>query len=496
MKTRYLIVKMEKSFLTLIKGIMLLALFAVFFFIFSFQIPQLASLNRTSIVSYITFFISVFAFIRIYGGFPIGQRHTEDIRNSAILGTLMGDVITFIIVYVMGISSSQFSAYAKSVPGPVQAVPFSKFIAHYFIHKILPGIVLLLIVILIQILVIRIFARVANTLYFKLNPPKRTLIIYQNESDLPMIFAKIKKYSHRWNVQEIISFDDPEIKKRIRGNETVFLCDMPKSARDDIITYCYKHNKDIYISPDVSDIILNNSIRFVVDDTTMFASTTSGMSFEQLVIKRICDILFSIVFIILSSPFMIISAIAVKCYDRGPVFYKQERLTKDGRKFNVLKFRSMIVNAEKETGAMIAKENDDRITPVGKILRRFRLDELPQLFNILFGDMSVVGPRPERMEIAEEYEKDLPEFRYRLKVKAGLTGLAQIMSKYNTTPKDKLVLDLQYIEQYSIWLDIKLILQTLIVFLKSDSTEGSKQPDEDAITFIKHEFNSKDKKLK
>lgn len=490
MKARYLIMRMEKTFLFLSKALMMLVLFAVFFGVFSFQIPQLLSLNRTAIVSYITFFVSVFAFIRIYGGFPIGQRHTEDIRNSAILGTLMGDLITFIIVYVMGISSSQFSAYTHSVPGPVRPVPFSEFIRHYFINQVIPGIGLFLVAIFIQILVIRCFSRIANTIYFKINPPKSTLIIYQKESDLTTMITKIKKYSHRWNIRQIVSYDDLKLRNFIRHNETIFLCDIPKDDRDRIITYCYKHNRDIYISPNVSDIILNSSIRFVVDDTTMFASTTRGMSFEQLVLKRIGDILFSVIFLILTSPFMIGSAIAIKCYDHGPVFYKQARLTKNGREFQVLKFRSMIVNAEKETGAMIAKENDDRITPVGKFLRRFRLDELPQLFNILFGDMSVVGPRPERMEIAEEYEKDLPEFRYRLKVKAGLTGLAQIMSKYNTTPKDKLTLDLQYIEQYSIWLDIKLILQTLIVFLKSDSTEGSHEVDENEITFLKHEIHS------
>ena len=150
----------------------------------------------------------------------------------------------------------------------------------------------------------------------------------------------------------------------------------------------------------------------------------------------------------------------------------------------------MIVNAEKNTGATIAQKNDSRITPVGKILRRFRIDELPQLFNIFKGDMSVVGPRPERMEIAEKYKKNLPEFQYRLKVKAGLTGLAQIMSKYNTTPKDKLTLDISYIQQYSLWLDIKIILQTLIVFLKSDSTEGSKELPKDITDFVEKELKN------
>ena len=165
-------------------------------------------------------------------------------------------------------------------------------------------------------------------------------------------------------------------------------------------------------------------------------------------------------------------------------------LRKTNREFNVLKFRSMIVNAEKNTGATIAQKNDSRITPIGKILRRFRIDELPQLFNIFKGDMSVVGPRPERMEIAEKYKQNLPEFQYRLKVKAGLTGLAQIMSKYNTTPKDKLTLDISYIQQYSLWLDIKIILRTLIVFLKSDSTEGSKELPKDITDFVENELKN------
>ena len=119
-----------------------------------------------------------------------------------------------------------------------------------------------------------------------------------------------------------------------------------------------------------------------------------------------------------------------------------------------------------------ATSDDDRITSVGKVLRKLRIDELPQILNILKGDMSTVGPRPEMLKNVCDYTEALPEFAYRLRVKAGLTGYAQIAGKYNTSPKDKLILDLMYIENYSIWRDIKLILQTLIVFFKSDSTEA------------------------
>ena len=182
---------------------------------------------------------------------------------------------------------------------------------------------------------------------------------------------------------------------------------------------------------------------------------------------------------------MLIIAILIKIYDRGPVLFKQKRLTKHEKEFNLLKFRSMRLNAEKETGVTLAAENDVRITPVGRFLRRFRLDELPQLLNILKGDLSLVGPRPERKEYITEFEKRLPEFKYRLKVKAGLTGLAQINGKYNTKPKDKLALDLCYIEKYSIWLDLKIILKTLIVFLKPESTEGKKPINQSLIDYAK-----------
>ena len=150
----------------------------------------------------------------------------------------------------------------------------------------------------------------------------------------------------------------------------------------------------------------------------------------------------------------------------------QKRLTIDGRVFEVYKFRSMIVDAEKDGVARLASKNDNRITPIGKFIRAVRLDELPQLLNILKGDMSIVGPRPERPEIAKEYEKTMPEFAYRLKVKAGLTGYAQILGKYNTTPRDKLLLDMMYIEKYSLFLDIKLMLMTIKILFMSESTEG------------------------
>ena len=199
-----------------------------------------------------------------------------------------------------------------------------------------------------------------------------------------------------------------------------------------------------------------------------------GIASESLALKRCVDILLSGCLLLLFSPVMLITALAIKVCDRGPVFYRQERLTLEGKIFRIYKFRSMRIDAEKDGVARLATMHDERITAVGKWIRRWRLDELPQLLNVLKGEMSMVGPRPERPEIAAEYQSWMPEFSYRLKVKAGITGYAQILGRYDTTPYDKLLLDLMYIEGYSLFLDIKLILMTLKVLFWPESSAGIK----------------------
>jgi exopolysaccharide biosynthesis polyprenyl glycosylphosphotransferase len=235
--------------------------------------------------------------------------------------------------------------------------------------------------------------------------------------------------------------------------------------RNDYLKFCFDHSIRAYIAPKISDIIIRGADDIRLFDTPLLLCRNYGLDFEARFFKRIFDIFASLIGIILLSPVMLISAIAVKLCDGGPVLYKQKRLTIDDKEFYVLKFRSMIVNAEKDGKARLASEEDDRITPVGKVLRKFRLDELPQLFNILKGEMSVVGPRPERPELSEEYKKDMPEFGFRLKVKAGLTGYAQVTGVYDTTPYDKLKMDLMYIENYSMRMDLQIILMTIKTML-------------------------------
>lgn len=209
-------------------------------------------------------------------------------------------------------------------------------------------------------------------------------------------------------------------------------------------------------------------------------SRNRGLPIEQRFVKRAMDIVLSLIAIVISSPVLLLIGLSIKLYDRGPVFYTQERLTRDGEVFRIIKFRSMRMDSERE-GAQLARKDDDRITPVGRIIRRTHFDELPQIFNILKGEMSFVGPRPEREIIAKEYEMVIPEFSFRLKVKAGLTGYAQIYGKYNTTPYDKLKLDLTYIENYSFWLDIKLMLMTFKIIFQKENTEGIDKKQKTAI---------------
>ena len=243
-------------------------------------------------------------------------------------------------------------------------------------------------------------------------------------------------------------------------------------ARNKILKFCFGKSIRIYVMPKISDVLIKGADQIHLFDTPILLIREYELKFEERFVKRLLDILISFLLIILTSPFMLLTAIAIKVYDRGPVFYKQIRCTRDCRDFAIIKFRSMRVDAEKDGVARLAQKNDNRITPVGKFIRMTRLDELPQLFNIFKGDMSFIGPRPERPEIMQQYLQDMPEFIYRTKVKAGLAGYAQVYGKYNTTPYDKLKLDLFYIENYSLWLDLKLMLLTLKIVFKPESTEG------------------------
>ena len=312
-----------------------------------------------------------------------------------------------------------------------------------------------------------------TTVYHKLYAPHDMLLIYGHKRGVSL---KIKMDSRKdkYNISKLISAEEgyEAIINEIPKHDAVILNDVPAELRNDILKFCYQYRVRTYVAPKLTDVMLRGARNITLFDTPLLLVKGTGLTPAQRVAKRTMDILLGSVALIIAAIPMLVVALAIKLEDGGPVFFRQKRMTRGGREFDILKFRSMIVDAEKYSGAVLAAGDDPRITKVGKIIRATRLDELPQIINIVKGDMSIVGPRPERKVIADEYCKDIPEFAYRLKVRGGLTGYAQIYGKYNTSAYDKLRLDLMYIENYSLLLDIKLIILTLRIIFSKDSTEG------------------------
>lgn len=378
---------------------------------------------------------------RNFSGFKVTYLKTLELFGSQVLGVLGTNIIAYILIAFIG-------------RGRLDLKP-------------------MLILTVIQIVFAFLWSYCFNVIFTKLYPPRRMIIVYGNVNARELVL-KMSNRQDKYMICSSISCDEDleVIKEQILKHEAVIISDVPSDLRNKLLKFTLDKSIRTYINPKLSDIIIRGAEDFHLFDTPLLLSRNDGLTFEQKILKRLTDLVLSTVALIIASPFMLLTALAIKIYDRGPVLYSQERLTIDGKVFKVYKFRSMIVNAEKDGVAQLASKKDDRITPVGKVIRKLRIDELPQLFNIFRGDMSFVGPRPERPELSEKYEETMPEFRYRLKVKAGLTGYAQVMGKYNTTPYDKLKLDLMYIEHQSITLDFKIILMTIKTCLMPTATEG------------------------
>lgn len=314
-----------------------------------------------------------------------------------------------------------------------------------------------------------------NLIYIKHQSPRDILLVYGNDGSLEL-GKKMSVRGDKYHIKESVSVKEgfEHICDRIKNHDSVLLNDVPAQIRNDILKYCYTNAIRVYATPKLSDIIMSGADEINLFDTPLRLIKGNGLTLEQRFVKRAMDIILCSIAMIVAAPIMLIVSIAIKLEDGGPVFFTQKRATINGKTFDILKFRSMIVDAEKFGEVIPATDRDPRITKVGNVIRATRIDELPQILNILKGEMSIVGPRPERVEHVEKYSKDIPEFSYRLKVKGGLTGYAQIYGKYNTSAYDKLRLDLMYIENYSLILDIKLILMTLQIMLRKESTEGFK----------------------
>lgn len=326
-----------------------------------------------------------------------------------------------------------------------------------------------------------VLALLYTRLYHRLYAPHDMLLVFGSVDSVDLK-VKMDDRRDKYRVTQFIpaaaGFD--AICQELEKHDALILNDVPTDLRDRLVKHCYRHRIRTYVVPELTDIMLRGAKSNSLFDTPLLVVKGTGLSPMERIVKRAMDIVLCGLAMVVAAPIMLFVALAIKLEDGGPVFYKQKRMTRGGREFEILKFRSMIVDAEKYAGAVLATEKDPRITKVGRFIRATRLDEIPQILNILKGDMSIVGPRPERKVLADEIAKELPEFDYRLKVRGGLTGYAQIYGKYNTSARDKLRLDLMYIENYSLLLDIKLIIMTLRIIFSKDATEGADKAEENA----------------
>jgi exopolysaccharide biosynthesis polyprenyl glycosylphosphotransferase len=309
----------------------------------------------------------------------------------------------------------------------------------------------------------------------KIRGIKRITII--GDSDSKIFEALVNKYQNQYEIENrCTDFDlSTDFEAIIKPVDEIFIStDIPQKVRREILALSIKHGKEVFFVPEYYDLSIMASTFDRTGDLPTYRVNYLELSLEDEFVKRVVDIVLACIMLVVVFPFALVAALLIKL-DGGPVFYSQERLTKNSRTFKILKFRTMIPNAEKLSGPVLAGEDDPRITKTGRFMRTVRMDEVPQLINIFKGEMSFVGPRPERPFFAEQFVQEIPEYRYRLVVKAGLTGLAQVEGKYDTSVENKLRYDLIYINNYSLWQDLLIILRTVKILFATKSSAEEKR---------------------
>lgn len=438
--------RLIKLLFSLVLTGLIVAIYAfVWTYYFNDQMLQSPFFRRGNWLMIFLYGVLLAFFMKMYGGYKVGYLKKGNLIYSQILSVIFLNIFTYLQIAVLD----------KRFFSPV----------------------VIILMTFVDAAAIVLWTLIFEKLYSWMYPPRRMLLVAGDRSDYHLL-EKMNTREDKYEIRDVISYRKgfEKFTEKVRDFDGVIIGDMPSHDRNLILKYCYEKNIRTYAVPKISDILLKSSDELNLFDSPLFLSRNGGLTIEQEAAKRVLDLILALTAAVVTLPFFAVIALAVKITDRGPVFYTQTRLTKNGKPFEIYKFRTMIQNAEAVSGARLAAEKDPRILPVvGTLLRRTRLDELPQIYNILKGDMSIVGPRPERPELAAEIEKEIPEFSYRLKVKAGLTGYAQVYGKYNTTSYDKLKLDLTYIRNYSMLLDLKLILMTPKIMLMKESTEGVKE---------------------
>ena len=430
----------HSSALKLINTLLLCLPFFVCWFNYYESRTMTANSKQSSVLFLFCYVLGLYMFCTRLDGYRISIHRIGELIFSQILAVAATDFFAAIMIWMLSI--------------------------HF--PNLLPGVYCFLTQCVLTIPIVTI----SHHYYFRHHRPYKSLVIYDVRQGIEEL-VKTYGLQKRFDVQETCAIEDIlENLDKLNEYEVVLMSGVHSHDRNIILKRCIELDIDVYMIPRVGDVVMSGAERMHMLNLPILRSKRYDPSTEFKIIKRAFDLVVSGLFIVILSPLFLIVALMVKS-DGGPAFYKQVRLTQNSKVFNILKFRSMRVDAEKYSGAVLSSgENDPRITRVGRIIRACRLDELPQLINIFKGEMSFVGPRPERPEIAAVYEKEMPEFRLRLQAKAGLTGYAQVFGKYNTTPYDKLLMDLMYIARPSLMEDILIMLSTVKILFVKDSTEG------------------------
>lgn len=331
-------------------------------------------------------------------------------------------------------------------------------------------------VILIAYFLINIFLLSWKLILVRFNTIQHSTALFIGNENEKKMMGQIEAHIGKKTTIKFVSSNE-EFSKILHNLQNVYDIiigpSISSELKSNIIYHAIKNRKIVYVVPNLYDLLLSKAFITTIDDMMVMAVKPFGLSWGQELFKRTYDIVFSMTALIFLSPIFFVVAIVVKLEDpKGSILYKQQRLGKNNKEFTIYKFRSMIEGAESFTGPVLAGENDPRITKIGRFLRRTRIDELPQFFNVLVGDMSIVGPRPERQFFIEQFEKSLISYRYRNSVKPGITGYAQIKGKYTTSVEDKLRFDLFYIRNYSFLFDLMIQFRTIIVLLDKSKAEG------------------------
>ncbi len=419
----------------------------IFFYVWKEFVAQNNQTN--ALTGYGNLGMAFIIYFQLYGfishklhGFKIGVERKANIIASNIIALLLANVLEILISMAI---TGQF-----------------RFFWMFFVRYLLMFIIQSLIIGIVIIPMINIYRRKFS--------PLQIIEIYGNYTN--DVYRKVDALKYKYHIIDQMHYTDPRVDEGILKYDAVLINDVPADEKNRILKKCFDADKRAYFVPKISDIIVRSAEELNLIDTPLYLCRNNGITMLERIAKRIFDFMFSFIALVVLSPVLGITALAIKLNDGGPVFFKQERVTKGNKKFIIIKFRSMIVDAEKDGKPHPAGEADDRITKVGKIIRTYRIDELPQLFNILKGEMSIVGPRPERVEHVKKYTADIAEFACRNKMKGGLTGYAQVYGKYNTSALDKLKLDLEYIMNYSLLMDFQIILETIKILFQKESTEG------------------------